>query len=197
MLEQLIKENNLKITAFSKNEIIKEEKTVCDSVGIIIEGKIKISNITYSNDEYIIDILSSGSLFGENLIFSSNNFYPGNIISINKSKVIFISKKKFIEILQCNQQFLLFYLNFISNKYIELQKRIKIISQPSIKSKFIYYLQINSINNNGVKIRSITDLALYLNIPRPSLSRVILDLEKNKIIKRIKKYYFLKEKTTI
>ncbi len=182
MFEELITKYNLKVTNYEKNEIIKNEGDVCNSVGIVLEGKIKISNITYFNSEYIIDILKSNDMFGENLIFTNYNKYPGEIIAISKTYILFISKTLFIHLIQKEIDFLFFYLNYISNKYIELQKRIKILCQSSIKDKLIYYLQINKNNDNVVKISSVTDLSHYLNIPRPSLSRVISQLKNEKTI---------------
>lgn len=188
MFEELITKYNLKVTNYEKNEIIKNEGDVCNSVGIVLEGKIKISNITYFNSEYIIDILKSNDMFGENLIFTNSNKYPGEIIAISKTYILFISKTLFIHLIQKEIDFLVFYLNYISNKYIELQKRIKVLCQSSIRDKLIYYLQINKNNDNVVKISSITDLSHYLNIPRPSLSRVINQLKNEKTI-LVKKHF--------
>ena len=83
------------------------------------------------------------------------------------------------------------FLKYIANKFIELQTRIKVLSQPSIKEMFLYYIKINS-KNNICYIKSITKVANYLNVPRPSLSRTISQLLNNNVIEIIDKNYKIK-----
>ena len=76
---------------------------------------------------------------------------------------------------------------------MSIQRRIKILSQPRIRDKFLYYIQneMLSTNKDYVIIKSITSLAAYLNIPRPSLSRTISDLINEEIITKHKKIYMI------
>ena len=53
---------------------------------------------------------------------------------------------------------------------------------------FLYYIKINA-KNEYCHIKSITEVANYLNVPRPSLSRTISQLLNNNIIEIINKDY--------
>lgn len=180
---------------YKKNDIIKNKGDECNSVGIIISGDIKIINITFNNYEYIIDTLNEGCFFGDNLIFSNNNKYPGTIVACNNVVIKYLSKKSFSELLKNNDEFMNYYLNYSSNRYIHLQTRIKVLCQHSIKDKFLYYLQMQSNINNSpyVYIKSIDALANYLNVTRPSLSRCISDLINEGIVRKNKKVFIIVE----
>ena len=182
-----------KIKEYKRGEIIKNEGTICEEVGLILYGSVSISNVTLNNEEFLIDNLNIGDFFGENLIFLDNSLYPGNIIASQSSQIIFFSKENFIKFLSLDNKFQFYYLNYISRKFMSIQKRIKILSQPRIKDKFLYYIQneMLSTNKDYVIIKSITSLATYLNVPRPSLSRTISDLIDEEIINKHKKIYML------
>lgn len=182
-----------KIKEYRRGEIIKNEGTICEEVGLILYGSVSISNVTLNNEEFLIDNLNIGDFFGENLIFLDNNLYPGNIIASQTSQIIFFSKENFIKFLSLDNEFQLFYLNYISRKFMSIQRRIKILSQPRIRDKFLYYIQneMLSTNKDYVIIKSITSLAAYLNVPRPSLSRTISDLINEEIITKHKKIYMI------
>ena len=82
-----------KIKEYKRGEIIKNEGTICEEVGLILSGSVSISNVTLNNEEFLIDNLNIGDFFGENLIFLDNNLYPGNIIASQSSQIIFFSKE--------------------------------------------------------------------------------------------------------
>lgn len=178
---------------YKKNDIIKNKGDECNSVGIIISGDIKIINITFNNYEYIIDTLSEGCFFGDNLIFAMNNKYPGTIIACNNVVIKYLSKKGFNELIKKDEKFLEYYLTYSTNRYINLQTRIKVLCQHSIKDKFLYYLQMQSNINNSpyVYIKSIDGLANYLNVTRPSLSRCISELIDEGVIRKNKKVFII------
>ena len=177
---------------YKKYDAIKNEGEVCDSIGFILKGSIYISTILSNYSEFVITKLEENDLFGESLIFSRKNTYPGSVYASSNCTVAFIKKDKFLELISIDDYFEIYYLEYLSSIFIELQKRLKILSQPTIGEKFLYYIRIESKKkgNNFAEIKSITDVALYLNVPRPSLSRAISDLiDEGRIIKDKKKYY--------
>ena len=132
---------------FNKNDIIKNEGEICDTIGFILKGSIYISTILNNYNEFIITKLKEKDIFGESLIFSKNNIYPGTIYASSNCLIAFIKKDKFLELISIDTNFQIYYLEYFSNRFIELQNRIKILSQPTIEEKFLYYLRIESRKN--------------------------------------------------
>ena len=77
------------------------------------------------------------------------------------------------------------YLNIISNQSQFLSTKIKFLSFHSIKGKFAHYI-INLSNQSNKKEISLplsqSKLASLFGVTRPSLSRVIRELNDTKII---------------
>lgn len=173
---QLVRYQSLK-----NGEILFHEDDKCLSIGIVVSGEIKISSITFEGNEIVYNTLKSGDIFGNNLIFSKESFYRGNVISITNSKVAIISKKNLITILKNNSDFLIKYLEIHSEFTKSLNSKIKLLSFNSAKERFLYYL---FINHNEITIKNITSLANSLFLSREATSRLISQMEKNSEIKR-------------
>jgi len=123
---------------YKKDEVICNEGAVCNHVYYIIEGSVHIFTYTSLENVYTIASLNTGDSFGNHLIFSSNPIMLGNIVAQKKTIIKMISKTTLLNALK-NETFSMWYLKETNNKYIDLQNRIKILSQPTIREK-IYFL---------------------------------------------------------
>lgn len=176
--------NNLRIKQYKKDAVLFHENDICKNVGILIEGEIVIKAYTNKGKEIIYNTISSGEMFGNNLLFSNNKQYLGDVIATKDSKVLFIDIDKLLEILKNNKTFLKTYLTKEANTTKYLNMKIKLLSLNTLEEKFYYYL---NYYNNKIVIQSITALAKELSVQRETLSRLISKLIKEKkIIKKDK-----------
>lgn len=171
----------LSVRSFNKNQIIFKEGDTCKEVAIIIEGKIQIVSYSFSGKEVVFNSLSKNQIFGNNLLFSSDPKYKGDVISTTKSTIVFIKKNDLITLLSSNQSFLSKYLQIQSDFGKSLNSQIKLFSIDSALERFEYYL---FIKGNFIEYKSITALANELNLKRETLSRLVSRLEKENVIKR-------------
>ena len=174
----------LKFITYKENEVLFHENDKCLKLGIVMEGQIKIVSYLVDGKEIIYNSLSSNQIFGNNLIFSSEPYYKGDIVATSKCKVAYINAQDLLSILQSNTKFLNMYLKLQSDFAKELNNKIKLLSIDSAIDRFYYYMHIN---NNEITYNSINELALSLNLERETLSRLINKLEKQKTITRINK----------
>lgn len=166
---------------YTKDNILFHENDFCDCIGIIISGQINIVTYLEDGNEIIYNSLDSNDIFGNNLIFSSNPYYKGDIIAKNDCEIAYISKINLLQILKNNTSFLLDYLKIQSNFTKDLNNRIKLLSISSAEERLCFYLHQN---NNKIEYVTISDLAKQLYLKRETLSRLISKLQKsNKIIK--------------
>ena len=167
---------------YSKGSIIFFEGDECNYVSVIKKGEISIRTFNYDK-ETEINLLHKDELFGDSLVLNSDNRYLGNVVAITDTILIMISKDNWLKLLE-NKTILKNYLEIVSNKVFKIQSRVKILSQKTIREKILFYLisEYKRTNNKEIKIKSKEALALYLNIPRPSLSRELILLKKDEII---------------
>lgn len=171
----------LEIKHFKKNTTIFNEGERCENISIIVKGNIDIISYSFSGKEIVFNSLIKNQIFGNNLLFSSDPSYKGNVISKSDSTIVFISKDNLLKLFQTNQKFLIEYMRIQSDFGKSLNNRIKLLSYDSALERLEYYL---CINNNAVSFKSVSSLAAILNLKRETLSRLLSKLEKENVIKR-------------
>lgn len=171
------------IKNFKKGSIVFNEGDICNEIGLIINGEVHISTLTNNDKEYIISILKDNDIFGENLLFNDNKEYLGDCICNIDTTILFIKKDNIFKLFE-NKTILENYLYIISIKNSNLRQKLKLYSQKSIEDRIMFYLlsEQKRLNSNIIPINGKEQLAKYLNIPRPSLSRELINLKEKGII---------------
>ena len=176
----------------AKGNTIYHEGDYCENVGIVISGKVDIVSYSFEGKEQVINSLKSGEVFGNNLLFSSEPVYRGNVIAKEKSVVAFINKENLVYLLQNNKEFLNLYLQAQSDKAKALTARIQLLSFTNAEERLFYYA---SKNNNQIIFKNVTTLAATIGVQRETLSRLLTSLIKRHLIKKEKgKITILKKK---
>ena len=171
----------LEIKSLNRGEFLFREREICTKIAIVVSGQIKISSMNYSGSEVIFNVLEKGEMFGNNLIFSDDPKYKGDVVTLKDSVIVLIKKDNLENILQSNKEFLLMYLNIQSNFGKKLNSTIKMLSFASAEERFNYYLHESK---GEIEFRTVTELADILHLKRETLSRVLTKLEKENAIKR-------------
>ena len=171
------------IKEYDANTLIFHEGENCNSIGIILKGQVIISTLTAFDKEYVINVLNKNDLFGDNLLFREENIYLGDGIVSKDSLILFITKELLLEMFK-DQTFLLNFLKITAEKNKELRNRLKLLSHNSIEGRILFYLDTKKkrLKTNVIPIKNKEILAKLLNIPRPSLSRELINMKKDNLI---------------
>lgn len=182
-MEKIIKlEENLFITKhYQKNNIVFNEDEICQYVGFIQEGEFIISSYSFNGNEIVYAKLNKGDLFGNNLIFSSNPRYKGNVICIKNGIIKLISKNNLLALLNKYPSLLENYLKISSLEILKLNNKVKVLSFDNAEERLIYFLKTH---NNKYQYSSITSFSKELNLRRETLSRLITYLVNKKVISK-------------
>ncbi len=172
------------IKKYKAKSVIFTEGTECKCLGVVLKGEVEISTTTFLQKEFSIKILTPDAIFGENLLFSDGGFYLGHVISKTDSEIALIGKADLLKLLSNNPALLEDYLRELSESHLQLQQKIKILSQKSVAEKIMFHLGECSkkIHSLRIPVKSKERLAAYLNIPRPSLSRELISLKNQGMI---------------
>ena len=176
LLELLTQEERKLINSstYEKDQIIFHEDSLCENLGIIVTGSASIISYSFEGQNILFRTLQKHDTFGENLIFSKNPFYKGNVIATSKVKIAFISKNNLIKFLQENKNFLIEFLNLTSEFAKELNSKIKILSFTNAEERFYYFMHEHK---NVYAMKNITSFSNELGITRETLSRLLTKLE--------------------
>lgn len=173
------------IKSYAKNEMPAIEDDICSSIGIIISGSVEVQKIYESGKSLTLAALSCGKIFGEVIIFSNKNTYPSTIVSSDKSEIMFIPKESILKLCRENSIFLNNFMTLLSNKILMLNKKVKTMSFQTIKQKLANYILEEYTAQKSIMIKmaySKKQLAEQLGIPRPSLSRELINMRNDKLI---------------
>ena len=168
----------------SKGETLFYEDERCDCIGIIVSGSVQIVSYLPDGKQIIYNALKEGEIFGNNLVFSSDPFYKGNIIAAQDTTVALLERDDLLNILEGNKEFMVEYLRIQSNFSKALNSRIRLLSLENAEDRFLYYMHIHK---NKITYRSVSDLAGQLYLERETLSRLLSRFVKEKRIIRYDK----------
>ena len=181
LLDALTKEEKvrLKIVHIAKESILFSEGEICEYVGLVFRGELKIVSYLEDGKEIIYNTIKEGQMFGNNLIFSSNPVYRGDVAANKETYLYLISKEKLISLLKTNEEFLLAYLQTQSDFGKDLNLNIKLLTLNNAKERFLYFLKTNG---DKIKFKTITELAKRIFLTREVLSRTLHELERDQVL---------------
>lgn len=191
---------NYTLSKYSKNDIIALEGAPCERVGLILDGNIDIKRILTSNNTIHLSSFGKGHLFGEIIAFSDAKMYPATVISATSSEVMFIGKSDFIKFCTAHPDFLGMFLNDLTNKILTLNKSITNLSLASIRQKISNFLitEYKIQKTPFIKLNMTKQkLSEALGIPRPSLSRELINMKDDGLIDYSKDFIKILDKESL
>ena len=179
---------------YPKDTIVYHENDLCERIGYIIKGELVLLHYTNNGEKRVLAELRAKQIFGDFLINSTNNKYPGYLVTKTDAEIVFLDKKSFNHLLINNSDFRSYYLQELSDKALKLNYHNKVLLQSSLREKILMFLNQESLILNSKKIPITTkeSLANYLNVTRPSLSRELALMKKENLIDYNLKYIYMK-----
>ena len=169
---------NPRVKKYRQREIIVSYGQPFTGIGIISNGRIALTKEQYSGNRIIMGFLGEGNIFGEMIAFSDSRTWPVTVISQEDSTVLYLPPDRITTTCSnacaSHTTLILNMLGILSNRALMLNRKIEHISAKGIRGKISSYLMdllSDSKGNTIVIAMKRHELADYLNIPRPSLSR--------------------------
>lgn len=167
-----------RLYSFNKGEFIVMGGDRYKGLGIIIEGSAVITKENAAGSRVMLGVISAGELFGEVIAFSGKEQWPANVQAQTDGMAIFLENNAIIN--QCNEacsfhsQLIKNLLKTVSNRAIMLNRRVEYLSMKSINSKIacllLEYMEKSGSHTFRLPMNR-NEMADYLNISRPSMSR--------------------------
>lgn len=178
-----------KIHTYNKNECIVNSGESIDRFGIVLEGEAIIVKENAEGNRVIMSVVKKGDMFGEMLVFSSHKIWPVTVRVQSSCKVLFLTNSDIIA--RCGKNcswhisMLQNFMKVISDKSLMLNKKVEYLSIKSIRGKICTYLleqyQITGRTNIILPLKR-NELADFLNVSRPSMSREMCQMRDEGII---------------
>lgn len=177
------------IHSFGKNECIVNSGESVHKFGLVLEGEAIIVKESAEGNRVIMNVVKKGGLFGEMFVFSSHKKWPVTVISQSSCKVLFLTNADLIARCKNNCSWhvslLQNFMKIISDKGLMLNKKVEYLSIKSIRGKICSYLldqYQNTKNSTIILSLKRNELADFLNVSRPSMSREMCKMRDEGII---------------
>lgn len=171
-----------------KNEILFNEGQKPAKLYILLDGIVCLCKDNYLGDKSILTVIDrEGDIFGEVYMFVDNLTYEYYAQALQDTRVLEIPKDFFYKTCTkaCNFHFKLInnMLSILATKAYYLTKKNQLLASSSLRQKICKFILMNS-DRGGILNLKITreELASYLNVTRPSLSRELNQMQKDKLI---------------
>lgn len=180
--------SNPSIRQYKKKEIITIEKSDFTGIGLVLEGEVTLTKETLAGDRLIISRIKKGDIFGEIAAFVDQKWLE-TVTAQTDCQILFISPDRIIGMCphMCNGHRTLIQntLHIVSQKAFTLHKKVEMLSLNSIRKKISTYL-LEQYNIKETPVFKIplkrNELAEYLHVQRPSLSRELANMKEEGII---------------
>ena len=167
-----------KIRRYRHRDIIVARGQTFEAIGIIASGKVALIKETFSGDRLILGILDAGDIFGERIAFSGRRLWQVTAVAHEDCVLLFMPPHKVTgtcaNLCESHLTLIANTLRVLSDHVSMLERKIEHVSARTVRGKISSYL-LEMCRECGVESFSLPmkrhELADYLNIPRPSLSR--------------------------
>ena len=175
------------VRKYKKNEYIFQQGDAPKKLYFVLEGEIELGSINLNGKVTRISRVTVGEEFGEVEMFLRQSAYSG-----------YASAKKEVSVLEVSQSFfggrcerncvhhskvVFNMLQLFAEKADKHNHQIEVLTSGNLRQRVAAYLLENSNPDYRVKLQmNREDLAAYLNTTRPSLSRMLLNLQEEGII---------------
>lgn len=188
-IKKLLKCANCQIISYEQGQTVFVKDDLINRMGIVLSGEFNLVAQKYNGTRAIITTLENNDIFGEALIFASDKKAPYDLVSFSNSKAILIPYSIFFsmchELCSFHERLILNLLTILSDKIVMLNNKMNILNADTLRNRIAVYLinvhkKTNTLTFNIPMKRQ--ELADFLNVSRPSLSREMSFMQKDKII---------------
>ena len=185
--------------SFTNNVIIPKDIFYSKSILIVLEGTIEINKLDYNDNETTIDLLTKSDII---TTFTIHFLFNDYTLYLKEQTKILVLDFNFIISNEVNNkyynQLLKNLLDILSKKMININNRMEIMSNKTIRNKLLTFFkqQSKKYNSNIIYLPfNFTSLSNYLCVDRSAMNRELKHLKDENLIeikgRRIKLNYYL------
>lgn len=188
--ERLLRELGAERRHYAADSYIFHQEEESAGVYILLAGSVEVERISASGRRQMINRFTEpGTVFGEVYTFLEDHPYDFGCVSRKESEVLFLPKTAFDRRNgEIADRLVRNMLAIMSQKAYFLNLKMLVHSAGSIRKKIILYVLHENPEGEGMLPLNREELAAYLAVPRPSLSRELGKMQREGLIRTEGKY---------
>jgi len=195
-LDALMQNIHHQIRQFRSGELLAQAGEDVDKAILLLQGRLQGEMVDFAGNSLKIEELDPPQMVAAAFLFGPQNKFPVFLSAKTDGRIMVILKKDFTRMLSLEPRVMVNYLNIVSAKAQFLSGKITFLSLKTIREKIAFYLlqRAKQTPNMQVNIdQTQTALADLFGVTRPSLTRSVLEMEKQGILEWSKEKVFIKD----
>lgn len=183
-VEALLKRVPHRFIKHKKGNMIASRGDTCETLMVLVRGSVRGEMVDMDGKAVQVESISAPRPIAPAFIFGKKNCFPVDVITEKDVIILAISKTSLIRLIQISTVVLNNYLDIISTRTHFLSERLWFMSFKTIREKFAHYIHsmLKPGENKVLLPKSQQELSEYFGVSRPSLARVIREMEKEGLI---------------
>ena len=158
----------------------------CNWLMLLAEGVVESRMGAQSGKEVVIERMQAPMILAPAFLFAKNHTIPVEVTMTTDGVVWYIHREAFFKFMTAHPEVLKQFLEILSDRSHFLSNKVRSFAVKSLRDRVLDY-----IRQHGA-ITNVAEAAEMLAVARPSLSRLIADLQDEGLLERTEKGIVLK-----
>ena len=163
--------------AYEKNEVVYDKTNFSRSLGIVLEGRLRVTKENADKRSIVMSTLQRGAMFGAAALFNSEPEYATKITAIEHSRVLFLPQRLIKRMIEREPEIAENYIRYLSERILFLNRKIYFLTAGTAEQRLAGFLLDNlAVGEFSEMPMPMHRLADALNMSRASLYRAFDEL---------------------
>jgi CRP-like cAMP-binding protein len=186
-LEHLISGTQYRIQSHERDALIKTRGDLCDELVILLNGQVAGEFQDYDGHVLRVETISAPETIASAFLFAPEPHYPVNIVAITDVRICSMSRTSVVALTRQSEAVMSSLLADIGARTAFLAEKLRLMQFATLRQKVAGYLLERSQRTGLDSIQlpaTHKTIAELFGVARPSLGRVLHELEESGVIKR-------------
>lgn len=182
--QPLLEKLDYSVYEVDKKDIVAYQGTPCKRLYVLLKGKLRVDIIDGLGNKVMIEYIIAPRAFATPHLFGSNNTLPATFTAIENCILFTATKDSAFRLISHDSQVLHNFLCITGNCNACTVSRLNALSRKTVRERFVVYLLERKAPHSAsvTIVHTQSELAEYLNVTRPALSKEIHKMAKERII---------------
>ena len=177
VLTRILAVSDCTATEYEKNEVVYDKTNFYRSLGIVLEGRLRVTKENADKRPIVMSTLQRGAIFGAAALFNSEPEYATKITAIERSRVLFLPQRLIKRMIEREPDIAENYIRYLSERILFLNRKIYFLTAGTAEQRLAGFLLDNlAVGEYSEMPMPMHRLADALNMSRASLYRAFDEL---------------------
>ena len=177
VLTRILAVSDCTAAEYEKNEVVYDKTNFYRSLGIVLEGRLRVTKENADKRPIVMSTLQRGAIFGAAALFNSEPEYATKITAIERSRVLFLPQRLVKRMIEREPDIAENYIRYLSERILFLNRKIYFLTAGTAEQRLAGFLLDNlALGEFSEMPMTMHRLADALNMSRASLYRAFDEL---------------------